>query len=911
MASGGKKLFGIFGGKKAKEVIDSTSQQGKNIVIRQEKRPKVKDVLITYQTEENLFRLLKPKIESEIAKMSFIEDSKIKDTRLQLNCKVSFTKFDPNDLENLELSFYNHKKFLFGTPLMHLLFTSCNDITMYNRTSKAEIENWSAALEKHGLKNSLLIHVTQHASTIRKGALNSINVVVDTIRNDFITLKKKNANNFFQLILPEKGNEQTEKRFREFTAFLFTQMKMNFNKNSDIYETLLSETREDQDKGQWSFFHYFLMQEQLCFAFEHMGLFDAALVSYDELGELLHFLIIKISKNTKIHHRYRWYETLSQANEGVLYDYPHIKLSLDQSHDQSLVRREISLFKLRSVLFEKQATLLFTLGKAWDVGQRALKLLKDLKEETDAINYDLPDGLLSAWSYLMCKNVLDVILDQLSNDSLSPCFSKYNTQTTLTVENEISIQGPSQWVVRAQLWHLQLNKLHDLGIHAGFISVPSKESGYLHKRSSTRWSESSETIRNLWGSMSNNQDESSEALDLLNMMTSNNSFSRSYVNLAELLIGALKHAGRRRMAMHASMNFAKFLINNKDLTKAEDVLSEACKLYFSDKWPALRLNALTLLAASQDTPSKHPQEYLTTCALLSSTPPKLNSHSQKYFFDIFQEKLKELCDNDDMDQISIQFSVMFKINEIICHKQDYQVGNTVQVTLVITNKSVSDIEIKTLKLGFLGMGNLFSPISNTSGYWTQKSKFSSFDDDTSVVSPEKKNSPTRRKLSGLPSQSNTFELVFTQQSGKLHPGVNEINLASVCKIPGIYHPHDLLLDLKTIYFKHSEDHSHSVLFPLKPDIVVEPALVKTNFSVSIPGGYLLIGKATEIIITIGNEDKTIILEGSKLTLESSKMLNLRVLKEGVTIKEGIHQIYLPDIKVGAKYQIKLEVGPLY
>lgn len=47
--------------------------------------------------------------------------------------------------------------------------------------------------------------------------------------------------------------------------------------------------RDERDKRQehgWSFNQYFLLQEELAFMFEMLGLFEDALVQYDELDAL-------------------------------------------------------------------------------------------------------------------------------------------------------------------------------------------------------------------------------------------------------------------------------------------------------------------------------------------------------------------------------------------------------------------------------------------------------------------------------------------------------------------------------------------------------------------------------------------------------------------------------------------------
>ena len=892
MAQG--KISRLFAGRKNKSVgaLDSPLLV-RGPMGRQDNRPKVKEVLLTYNTEENLFRLLKPRLEAELSAQSFVEDQ-FKDGNVSLlQCKVRFEKFNHESYEKFDTSFFNHTKFLFGTPLIHIFFTSSNEISWYNRSTKSDIQSWLMELDKLGYDNWVLVHVTQHASTLRKNALSSINSVITTIKED-IASYPNSGKKFYQLTLPEKGDLATEKHYNGFITFLFTTMKKYFISHTDRYETLLSMTREDQDKPVWNFFHYFLMQEQLCFAYEHMGMYQAALLAYDEIDVMLHYLIIKMSLN-KVK-KSRWFETLQQCCQEVLLDYPHITLSLDQSHDPSLEHKTCSLFKLRSVIFERQATLLFILGQAWDVGQRALKLLKDLSEESASMQLPLSVGALDAWSYLMCKNVLDVILDQLSNNPINP-LKQFVIE--LTPDRQVTGGlGPSQWVVRSQLWHLQLNKLHSLGLISKFITDSEQLSDI---------SPETETLTELWGSMTGPGVQSSSALDLLNVLTSRDIYNRTYVELAEQLIGALKHAGRKRMAMHASMNFAKFLLAKKDLAKAQDVLTEACKLYYSDKWPVLRLKSLSLLAEAQDSRDNPPHEYLTTCILLACTAPILHSHCQDKFFDNFRERIEAIAMEPGHDIIPIQFSLLFTVNSISYDKLEWEAGDVISLTLSLTNKALTDVLVDSIKLAFQGKESLLSPIANVPGYWNRLYSYTSLDETAPGPEGGEKWRPRRRISQTHSIESTKFDFYFTAKKVTLVPGENNLVMSTKCRIAGIYHPDDIVLEFSCVQFRYSTDPRPTLAFPSE-EIDVVPCEARASLSIDCPGGFLLAGKPSEVTLNVFNEGKTIILCGSTISLSGSQMLLLDVLG-GDFVEEGEKFVLtLPDIKSGGIYQVKLQVG---
>ena len=52
------------------------------------------------------------------------------------------------------------------------------------------------------------------------------------------------------------------------------------------FEDTMRSERERRNEGRWNFFDYFLLQEELAFAYEMLGVYDEALVQYDELDAL-------------------------------------------------------------------------------------------------------------------------------------------------------------------------------------------------------------------------------------------------------------------------------------------------------------------------------------------------------------------------------------------------------------------------------------------------------------------------------------------------------------------------------------------------------------------------------------------------------------------------------------------------
>ena len=63
----------------------------------------------------------------------------------------------------------------------------------------------------------------------------------------------------------------------------------------------MREQREKRQEGGWSFNNYFLLQEELAFMFEMLGLFEDALVQYDELDALFTQFLLNHAAGGKSH----------------------------------------------------------------------------------------------------------------------------------------------------------------------------------------------------------------------------------------------------------------------------------------------------------------------------------------------------------------------------------------------------------------------------------------------------------------------------------------------------------------------------------------------------------------------------------------------------------------------------------
>ena len=65
-----------------------------------------------------------------------------------------------------------------------------------------------------------------------------------------------------------------------------TLLLQSYNKNLGRFEEYMRTQRERRVEPGWNFCQFFLLQEELAFMFEMLGLFEDSLVQYDELDAL-------------------------------------------------------------------------------------------------------------------------------------------------------------------------------------------------------------------------------------------------------------------------------------------------------------------------------------------------------------------------------------------------------------------------------------------------------------------------------------------------------------------------------------------------------------------------------------------------------------------------------------------------
>lgn len=119
-------------------------------------------------------------------------------------------------------------------------------------------------------------------------------------------------------------------------------------------EDHVRQQRERRNEAGWNFMQYFKLQEELAQVLEMLGLYDEALVQYDELDALFSQFVINGHRGDAISWLTNFQKPLEKWHG----------LKLGPSH----LLNNPSILELRAYLFAKQAHMLLLTNKIWEVG---------------------------------------------------------------------------------------------------------------------------------------------------------------------------------------------------------------------------------------------------------------------------------------------------------------------------------------------------------------------------------------------------------------------------------------------------------------------------------------------------------------------------------------------------------------
>ncbi|ODN03761.1 Trafficking protein particle complex subunit 10, partial [Orchesella cincta] len=561
---------------------------------------------------------------------------------------------------------------LLDQAMLHTYWTDCVDVEVYRSTTKDAIQSWLNSVKSCNVREWLIILV-ETPDNKKTNKLLPRSSVLDKIKNDFA---QKQTERCVCLSDPQKLDSKSAESLHSMLHRLRQLLLASYSKTLTKFEENMRAQRERRNEAGWNFCHYFLLQEELAFVLEMLGVYDEALVQYDELDALFTQFVL----NSHLTDTPQWLLSFQRYGDR----WPALSLATNLtclSEIRETVRNSsVSLLNFRNYLFARQALLLIKQNRLNELAQRSLSFLHNCINELAILDVAFSEeGAVSCWVFVSCLEILSTICGHgqtpgtvtsqqnnlksslESQDKVTSHDNKQQTNPANTQHHPYIFMTASDFSVHtAHLWDYAREKLYELGKLCGLLPKSQPKSDHLHKVISLAaglvcfdGAAHNNTNGNGTSSASNSEassDNLEEALaetpieKLKNALSSKPLFQQYYLELCELAMGTYKHIGRLRSARKVGLSLASYYMEAEEFNKAVGFLVDALKTFTNDRWTVLVIDVLLKLAECYHAVGDN-ERYIRTCAQIACSK-QLDASRRNHFFDEMMTCLTEIEGND-------------------------------------------------------------------------------------------------------------------------------------------------------------------------------------------------------------------------------------------------------------------------
>ncbi|CAG5118255.1 unnamed protein product, partial [Candidula unifasciata] len=565
-----------------------------------------------------------------------------------IHLEASFVPYDPDILPGDE------EKTLVSRPYFHIYWTDC-DVEAYKQTVRDDITEWQSALKARNIPDWLIVIVSTDESKVKAKLLPRASVL-DKVKGDFCS---KYPERCIVLTDPNKLDSKSSESWSQLFQRLRNLLLQAFDRHLNRYEETMRSKREKRNEPGWNYFSYFIFQEELAFMLEMLGLKEDALIQYDELDAMFDQFVENFANGDTV----QWLTPL--VKPSLCWSGVSLARSLDLELRDAVKQNTASLLEFRNYLFSRQATLLFQMGRAWEVAQRAQNYLYNTVVEMRALEVEVPKGAMCCWVFLSCLEILRAC-----------------------EEHHVSQLDEKFALFTANLWDYAHKKLRELGhlcsLMPGLVPTSEQLSLVVDLVSGMRFSEESLSPTH-----------QKPADKLRESLSSPESFKRHYLDMCEQAMGTYKYIGRFRSARMIGLELAEFYMKIKEPQKAENFLLDSIKMYQQEGWLYLADGTMVQLAECQKC-LHNPGNYLkTACHIACSTHLSLDVRLQ-----YFEETMKtlNLISDESSDRYEMRASQIFFIESITLGRVSVTLNDHQSVTVELYSNFPQPVTFNSLQI---------------------------------------------------------------------------------------------------------------------------------------------------------------------------------------------------------------------
>ncbi|XP_046398628.1 trafficking protein particle complex subunit 10 [Ischnura elegans] len=562
---------------------------------------------------------------------------------------------------------------LIGRPILHVYWTDCVDVDVYKASVRDDIEAWLKALSQHSIRDWMIV-IVETPELKKTNKLIPRTTVLDKIRSDFAS---KNADRVVSAVDPVRSESRWADSWRGTLARLRLLLLTAYNAALIRFEELVRIRRERRNEPGWSFCQYFLLQEELAFVLEMLGLYDEALVQYDELDALFTQFVL----NSSVGETPSWLCSFQRPLEkwdGIWLNHSlRTSAGAGENDGRRLIEEGCaSLLDFRGYLFSRQCALLLLTCKPWEIAQRTLPFLHNCMRESVLLEVVSPPGATACWVILCCLEILSTC-EKFTDSAHVEKYSLYTAPLWAYAKDKLCELGELCGLMPGEEpTSEQLHMVVSLSAGMGDPPLPhhlSQSSGSSATPQTTGNKEAAVSVENYQSHLGQTPtDKLKEAL------SSQEAFKRHYLELAELAMGTFKHIKRIRSARSVGRDLAHFYLKMGQPSQSATFLADALDTFQMEGW-ILPKGKIAAELASCYRSAEDWGRYAKMCAAVASCTI-LDMEIRNVHFKDLLSTLPKLKD----ENLTLPFGESFVLNSVeIIKNRASSPGGCVEASLKI------------------------------------------------------------------------------------------------------------------------------------------------------------------------------------------------------------------------------------
>ncbi|KAJ3010784.1 hypothetical protein HKX48_007205 [Thoreauomyces humboldtii] len=297
---------------------------------------------------------------------------------------------------------------LYHSPyFLHLYLVSTDDTELYKGVVRKQIQEWLNVVANKKNQEWLIVYLNKADTKGKtKGFLGvGASSVFDKVKSDF-NFKKERC---IRMKLQNDPSKDAE-AWAELLSHLKEGVTSSLNQQIVQYDEDTRRFDQQRLMPGWNYCQYFVMKEGLAYTFEFMNLIDEALLQYDEL-EASFF-------QTLSEQGAPWFAKFGGTDpEDDSADILNLKR---KPYRNMIMQNTVSIFDFRVYLFARQCQLLFRMGYAVDICQRAKAFINQFARNIQENEVSLHRLFRPTWVYSACMSVIGNCDELVAVSTMAP-----------------------------------------------------------------------------------------------------------------------------------------------------------------------------------------------------------------------------------------------------------------------------------------------------------------------------------------------------------------------------------------------------------------------------------------------------------------------------------------------------------